>query len=282
MAEQVSLTASEKWTVPTGHETGGLRVSLSLPMDAGDGETALLVLLDGDTMFLTATEFARTVRRVTLGELPPVAVLGIMRDAADPVQYVSSRFRDFTPRQWHLPGPFEPDNAFAVHGTGGAPGFLSLIENEVLPGARERLASAGLRVTSAAIGGWSLSGLFASWAWLGRPDLFDHLIAVSPSLWWDDASILDTPFAPRPPGQRVFVCAGEHEEGDVGHVWPRKFGNAEQRELAAMVRNAERFARMATDAGASVDHMTFADEHHVTVQAGAVTRGLRVVFAPNR
>lgn len=282
MSEPVTVAASERWTIPSDHESGGLRVTLSLPVDPGEGDTSLLVLLDGDTMFLTATEFARTVRRVTVGDFPQVAVVGLMRDAADPLHYISSRFRDFTPQEWRLPGPFEPDNAFAVFGTGGAAEFLEVIENQVLPAVRSRLSASGLQVTSTAIGGWSLSGLFASWAWLQRPQVFDHLIAVSPSLWWDNASILDAPFAPRPAGQRAFVCAGEHEEGDVSLVWPRKFGNAEQREMAAMVRNAERFARMAEDAGATVDHMTYADEHHVTVQAAAVTRGLRLLFDPSR
>lgn len=282
MGGEMSLAASEKWTVPSDHESGGLRVTMSLPLDPGDGEVCLLLLLDGDTMFLTATEFARTVRRVTLGELPPVVVVGIMRDTPDQLHYISSRFRDFTPQQWELPGPFAPDNSFAVYGTGGAPQFLSLIESEVLPAVREKLSAAGMRVSSTAIGGWSLSGLFASWAWLQRPELFDHLLAISPSLWWDHASILDVDFARRPEGQRVFVCAGQHEEGDPESVWPRKFANEPQREMAAMVRNAERFARMATAAGARVDHMTYADEHHVTLQAAAVSRGLRLLFDPSR
>lgn len=282
MSDPVLLDGSERWTVPTGGESGGLRVTLSMPVDRHDGEVGLLLLLDGDTMFLTATEFARTVRRVTLGELPPVAVVGVMRDTPDQLHYISSRFLDFTPQEWELPGPFAPDNAFAVYGTGGASAFLSVIENEVLPGVRARLAESGMRVSSTAIGGWSLSGLFASWAWLQRPQVFDHLLAISPSLWWDHASILREPFDRRPGGQRVFVCAGEHEEGDVGLVWPRKFGNAEQRGMAAMVRNAEQFARMASEAGARVDHMTFVDEHHVTLQAAAVTRGLRLLFDPER
>lgn len=277
MNEQVSLPESERWTVPS-HDGAGVRVTMSLPLDPGDGAVHVLVLLDGDTMFLTATEFSRTVRRVTMGELPPVVVVGLMRDENDPLRYVSSRFRDFTPQQWELPGPFAPDNAFAVFGTGGAPAFLSVIENQVLPAVADRLATSGMRVSSTTIGGWSLSGLFACWAWLERPAVFDHLVAVSPSLWWDHASILRPEFAARPGGQRAFVCAGEHEEGDPDLVWPRKFANPEQREMAAMVRNAEVFATKAAGAGATVEWLAFPNEHHVTLQAAAVTRGLRHVL----
>ena len=278
MNQPVTIACTEKWTVADANGDAGVRVTLSLPVDTADDVTHLLVLLDGDTMFLTATEFARTVRRVTQGMLPQIAVVGLMRDEPDPLRYISSRFRDFTPQEWVLPGPFAPDNAFAIFGTGGASAFLGVIEDMVLPQVRERLHDAGFTIGDTAIGGWSLSGLFASWAWAKRPDVFRHLIAISPSLWWDDASILDESLAPRPDGQRAFICAGEHEEGDVEKVWPRIFANAEQRELAAMVSNAARFSEMASTAGAAVEYRAFPDEHHVTLQAAAVTRGLRFIF----
>lgn len=279
MPEPVVLPASERWTViPEGHDAG-IRVTLALPVGAASGDVPLLVLLDGDTMFLTATEFVRTVNLVTMGTFPPVAIVGLMRDEKDHGKYIASRFRDFTPVEWSLTGPFEEDNVMMSLGSGCASEFLTCIEKDVLPRVNERLAASGFTVGEMTIGGWSLSGLFACWAWLERPQTFDHLLAVSPSLWWDHASILAVPFTDRPGGQRAFVCAGEHEEGDVSLVWPQKFGNPEQREMAAMVRNAATFAGMAATAGADVEHMTFHDEHHVTLQAAAVTRGLRHLFA---
>jgi len=273
-----ALPASESWTIPSGGDAPGLRVTLALPSLGLSPHTAVVVLLDGDFLFLTATEFARTTSLVTVGEFPPIAIVGVMRDEVDPMQYVASRFRDFTPDEWVLPGPFADDNAMAHMGTGRAADLLRSLEFDVIPQVRERLVAAGGGMGNVAVGGWSLSGLFASWAWLQRPDLFDHLLAISPSLWWNHASILDSPISARPSGQRVFVGVGEHEEGDPTKVYPQRFANGPQREMAAMVSNAQRFAGAATRAGAVVDSVVFTDEHHITVQAAALARGLKHLF----
>lgn len=278
MPDPVVLPASERWTVtPEGHETG-IRVTLSLPVGVTSGNVPLLVLLDGDTMFLTATEFARTANLVTMGTFPPVAIVGLMRDEKDHVKYIATRFRDFTPVEWTLTGPFEEDNAMMSLGSGRADDFLTAIENDVLPQVRQRLSSAGFTAGETAIGGWSLSGLFACWAWATRPDLFPHALAITPSLWWDDASLLASPLAHKSGDHKIFICAGEHEEGDPSKFYPPQFSNPPQNEMAAMVRNAQTFALMAADAGASVDHVTMTGEHHVTVQSAAMSRGLRHLF----
>lgn len=278
MSDPVILPASDKWTVsPEGHEVG-IRVTLSHPVGAPSGPVPLLVLLDGDTMFLTATEFARTVNLVTMGTFPPVAIVGLMRDEKDHAKYIATRFRDFTPNEWSLSGPFEQDNAMMSLGSGRAGEFLAAIENDVLPQVRERLTTAGFTAGDTAIGGWSLSGLFACWAWLTRPNLFPHALAITPSLWWNDASLLASPLAQKTNDQRLFICAGEHEEGDPAHFYPPQFANPPQNEMAAMVRNAETFAQLASIAGANVDHVTVTGEHHVTVQSAAMARGLRHLF----
>lgn len=278
MSDPVVLSASEKWTVtPKGHDVG-VRVTLSLPVGAAGGTVPLLVLLDGDTMFLTATEFARTANLVTMGTFPPMAIIGLMRDEKDHIKYIATRFRDFTPVEWSLPGPFKADNSMMSLGSGRAEEFLAAIENDVLPQVRRRLSAAGFTIGEMAIGGWSLSGLFACWAWTARPDLFPHALAITPSLWWNDASLLVSPLAQRTRDHRIFICAGEHEEGDPANFYPPQFANPPQNEMAAMVRNAETFARLATDAGADVDHVTVSGEHHVTVQSAAMSRGLRHLF----
>ena len=277
MSKPIVVANSARWTVADPANGAGVRVTLSMPIDKVDSPVDLLVLLDGDTMFQTATEFSRTVRRVTMGNLPPLAVVGIMRDEPDQWRYTASRFRDFTPQAWELHGPFADDNAMVTMGAGQAAQFADLISGQVLPEVFRHLEDGGFNAGDVTIGGWSLSGLFACWAWLDRPDMFRHVVAISPSLWWDDASIMSRPMGDQS-GRRAFICAGEHEEGDVELVWPRIFANGPQREMAAMVRNAERFARNAASAGADVRHVTYADEHHVTLQAAAVTAGLRHVL----
>lgn len=278
MAEPFVLPSSESWTIPSHSGAAGLRVSLAYPPGSTTGVVPLLLLLDGDFLFLGATELVRTLNLVTVGDFPPVAVVGVMRDETDPIRYMASRFRDFTPSEWTLTGPFADDNGMASMGTGGAAAFLDELEHGVVAQVRARLGAVGCDVGDVAIGGWSLSGLFASWAWMGRPDLFAHVLSLSPSLWWADAQLLKGPFTPRPDGHRAFVCAGEHEEGDLSNVYPKRFANAEQRDTAAMVRNAEEFGKLLVPTGAAVDSVTVTGEHHVTVQSAAMARGLRHLF----
>lgn len=155
------------------------------------------------------------------------------------------------------------------HGTGGAPAFADLLVDRVLPSVRERVAD-----TEVALGGWSLSGLFAAWAWLERPDVFHHLVAVSPSPWWCHGRLLDAGVPPRP-GSKAFVSAGEREEGDMAAVWPQLFAHAAQRDAAAMVRNARRVGAQCRAAGVDTDTVVFADEHHVTLLPASLSRALR-------
>jgi uncharacterized protein len=271
----VVLPESDSWVIESARTGARYRVTLSLPLGVS-APTPLLVVLDGDTMFFSATEFIRTTNLVTMGTMPPMALVGIMRDEPDHLAYFSSRFRDFTPTEWRLHGPFEGDNAMVHHGTGGADAFLDTVTDEVLPSVRDRVE---VDPASTGICGWSLSGLFAAYAWRQRPDVFSRLLAISPSLWWGDEVMLASPLAARPPGHRAVVCAGEREEGDVAHVWPSMFANGPQREMAAMVRNAERFGAMCEGSGATTLTFIGAGEHHVTMQAAALARGLVHLFA---
>lgn len=251
---------------------GDVHVALAVPARA-EGPVPLLVLLDGQSLFLTAVEHSRTVTLVTLGALSPVAVVAVWRDAANPLDYMSTRFRDFTPYEWVLPEPFAADNAMATYGTGGAAAFLDVIADRVLPAVAERVA-----VAETAIGGWSLSGLFAAWAWRERPDLFAHLIAISPSLWWHHGRIIDEGVAARP-GSKAFISAGEREEGDMALVWPQIFADADQRHAAGMVRNAVAYGRLCEAAGVDTRTVIFPDEHHTTLAPASIARGLHHLWA---
>ncbi len=266
MAQPFVVPGSDTWM------EGDLHVALAVPPHA-EGPVPLVLLLDGRTMFLTAVEYARTVTLVTMGALPPMAIAAVWRDSTHPLEYFSTRFRDFTPYEWVLPGPFADDNAMVQHGTGGAAAFLDLLIDRVLPAVRTRV-----EVGETAIGGWSLSGLFATWAWRERPDVFAHLIAMSPSLWWADGRILGEAIPARA-GAKAFISAGECEEGDMARVWPQLFAHAEQREAAGMVRNAVAYGEQCTRAGIDTRTVVFADEHHVTLVPASLARGLRHLFA---
>ena len=272
----VVLPSSDAWVIDSARTGARYRVNLSLPSISTNAPVPLLVVLDGDTMFFSATEFIRTTNVVTLGTMPSMAVAAITRDEPDHLAYFSSRFSDFTPIEWRLHGPFEADSGMVRHGTGGAEAFLDTVIDELLPSVRARVP-----IDSDAIGicGWSLSGLFAAYAWRQRPDVFSRLLAISPSLWWGDEVMLAGLLPVRPGDHRAVVCAGACEEGDVNLVWPAMFANGPQREMAAMVRNAERFGAMCAESGATTLTFIAEHEHHVTMQSAALARGLVHLYA---
>lgn len=279
MAHEVTIPDSRAWLVPGRSGQPGLRVNLALPAKADDTPVHVVVVLDGEWLFLTAVEFARVVRSMLPTQFPPIAVVSVTRDEVDEGAYFQRRFLDFTPTTWTIPEPGAMMNDYAILGTGGASSLVDELAESVLPQVRQELNDKGLRVADTTVAGWSLSGLFACWAWLERGDLFDHLLAISPSLWWDDANLLSRPWTPLPSGRRAFVCAGEFEEGDKPFAWPgREEGDEAMRVFAAMVTNASNFARRASESGATVFHTTFTDEHHVTLQSAALARGLRDLF----
>lgn len=268
---ELTIPGSERWMLDSTAVGGRYRLTLVHPRPRVEGPVPLLILLDGETMVLTATEFLRTMSAMANGILRPVALLAVMAEAESGPGYVATRFRDFTPQAWTLPGPFAVDMPLASLGTGGADRLVAAMVDEMLPQVRARLSIDDARI---GVCGWSLSGLCAAHAWLSRSDIFSDLVAISPSLWWHDAVIVDVPMAPRPSSHRAVITAGQHEEGDPDLVWPRIFVNQAQREIAAMVRNAERFGARVADSGATTHLAVLADEHHATLVPASIARAL--------
>lgn len=262
---------SETWSHVSIANGAGYRITLTLPMRPTVEPVPLLVVLDGDTMILTATETARQITVSTMGSLGPVAMVGIMADEPMGLEYVAARFRDFTPVEWNLHGPFEDDNALASKGTGMALEFVDMIIDEIVPQVRDRINVNDERI---GICGWSLSGLCAAWAWRERPDVFVDVVAISPSLWWSDASMVREPLPPRPAGHRAVITAGEHEEGDLSLMWPQLFANGPQREMAAMVHHVVAFGEKTRAAGADTMCAVLPGEHHITLAPAGLTRAL--------
>ena len=94
--------------------------------------------------------------------------------------------------------------------TGGSEHFISFIESELQPYVNRHYKVDG---TSRTIIGQSLGGLVATEILFKKPDLFDHYIIVSPSLWWDDESLLQYTPVNYTSNKSVFVGVGK--EGEI-------------------------------------------------------------------
>ncbi len=114
------------------------------------------------------------------------------------------RRRDFT-------FPTGVEKARAAYPTAGhSDKFIAFIKNELQPFVEKQYRGRGRRT----IIGQSLGGLVATQILLQQPSLFHQYIIVSPSLWWNNGSLLeDTTARPATPLQHTAVYIGVGKEG---------------------------------------------------------------------
>jgi predicted alpha/beta superfamily hydrolase len=134
--------------------------------------------------------------------MPPLIVVGIEN---------TDRNRDLTPSHAgvkHSDGTVDP-----VPTSGGADKFLDFIQTELVPEIEKRYATDPYRILAG-----SLGGLFAIYALINRPELFNACIATSPSLWWDDFRVLHQAqefFTKQKEFNKVLFFALGNEGGDM-------------------------------------------------------------------
>ncbi|MFT6981289.1 MAG: putative alpha/beta superfamily hydrolase [Crocinitomicaceae bacterium] len=93
--------------------------------------------------------------------------------------------------------------------SGGSENFMAFIEKELQPKVQEMYRTSSIKT----IVGQSLGGLLATEILLKKPGLFDNYIIISPSLWWDDQSLLD--FADVKISDEMSIFVGVGKEGKV-------------------------------------------------------------------
>lgn len=88
--------------------------------------------------------------------------------------------------------------------TGHSDRFIAFLEKELQPYIEEKYRGNGSRM----IIGQSMGGLLATEILLKKPALFNKYVIVSPSLWWDNGSLLNLP-APSLPETDVYIGVGK-------------------------------------------------------------------------
>lgn len=93
-----------------------------------------------------------------------------------------------TERRRDLSGPTqnEEDRKIAPR-VGGSASFRKFLRDELMSDVKARYRTTG----ETAIVGESLAGLFVIETFLLEPDLFDTYVAIDPSLWWNDAALVE-------------------------------------------------------------------------------------------
>lgn len=113
------------------------------------------------------------------------------------------RQRDFT-----YPSDLE-EYLEVIPTSGGSAAFIAFLEKEVKPFIAKNYQTNGDKMLI----GQSAGGLLASEILVRHPDMFDSYVIVSPSLWWDEESLLSEIPATVHYPTSVFVAVGE--EGRV-------------------------------------------------------------------
>ncbi|KTD56742.1 Ferri-bacillibactin esterase BesA [Legionella santicrucis] len=101
---------------------------------------------------------------------------------ANPNEYKKNRTRDYTPSYVSSGGYGAEYQKFS----GGAESFYRFIHSELIPYLHQRY-----RVNkNATFVGHSYGGLFGVYLLVNHPEVFNHYIIVSPSLWYDNHLVL--------------------------------------------------------------------------------------------
>jgi uncharacterized protein len=165
------------------------------------------------------------------------------------------RRRDFT-----FPTSIEKDKK-AYPTTGSSARFISFIEKELQPYIQKKYKTNQVKT----IIGQSLGGLLATEILLKKPDLFDNYIVVSPSLWWNNESLLT--MAPqllnKPSVKNIRVIISVGAEGK------QMEGDAKKLSDILQSKGGKHF---------HVDFLSLPKENHLTILHNSVYKSFELLY----
>ena len=240
------------WTRDTLHSTKlnenrGIYVSLPDGYENGKGRFPVLVLLDADDQPQFRLAVANVGFLASRGAIPPTIVVGIPNGR--------DRTHDLTPAATGSASKNFPS-------AGGATAFADFIVDEVMPFVRSKYRASSATV----LAGHSFGGLLALEVATRRPGAFTGVIAMSPSLWWNDSSLVATYYdalAKSSKPERVFVTSGGLE-GDIDRPTTR---------LALRLDSLKSTA-------IAFGHQRYPNDTHGLTPAPSLADGLRFVYEP--
>lgn len=243
-----------------------LYIRTPAPDTEGDGPLPVIVTLDADYSFpLCAVHLEHLANRAAQGPQAILVSVAYPGNGEDPAGYRRNRSRDYTP-VFVAEGGYGPEYQKA---SGGAPAFLKVLTDEILPliGRRHRVDRGDVTLV-----GHSFGGLFAAWVLETQPEAFARYLMVSPSLWYADRHVpgLEAagPHKPLASKTRVYLGVGALEEqpGSANHM------------VANLTAYAAALAARG-DLNLLVRHRVFEDETHASIFPACFSSGIRQLFS---
>jgi predicted alpha/beta superfamily hydrolase len=169
-------------------------LNIYLPEGYNERDTAkypVIYLLDGgaDEDFIHVVGLVQFNSFSWINRVPRSIVVGIAN---------TDRKRDLT-----FPTTVKADKV-KYPTTGGAANFIAFIEKELQPYINSKYKTN----SSKTLIGESLGGLLATQILFEKPTLFSKYIIISPSLWWDNGSILQQEFHISDPAD-IYIAVGK-------------------------------------------------------------------------
>ena len=174
-SEELIIGHSETLFSKTLNEKRQIMVSLPEGYGESDYSYPVLYFTDANVHFEIMASTVNFLQSSNI--IPPIILVGIVNGP--------NRTRDLTPKVFSekdLAHPWFQSVEF-----GGASKFLTFVEHDLIPYIDKKYRTSKFKVLS----GHSFGGLFSFYAYVNKPELFDGIMAISPSLAWDDERIIN-------------------------------------------------------------------------------------------
>jgi hypothetical protein len=159
--------------------------------------------------------FLKAIRRwLEFGRSAENVILVGISNEKNAHEWALNRNRDFTPSQPHDNYSIGYTYAPALKLTGGAGKFVEFLRNELIPYVERKYTA---DTSQRGFIGYSLGGLLGTYILCHEPHLFRYYLISSPSLWWDNFSLINDCKANSNVEQvkqgRIYLSVGENEDG---------------------------------------------------------------------
>jgi uncharacterized protein len=256
--EKVSLDNTEQFSITSEYVKGEnylIQVGLPFGYSSSHKSYPVLYVLDGDYAFGITKGITDLLM---IGkEIKGIIVIGISYGKGV-FAWSLKRTRDLTPGH---------DTIFAKgQNTGGADDFLKFVQYELFPAVNKNYRT---NPDSSAICGESLGGLLNSYILWKQPELFKGYIIISPSLIWNNKSVLKL-----------------ESEYSVNHKELNKavyiaYGSLDNKEvIISPATELIKMIQMHNYNGLRLVTRVFEGETHMSVPSVAITDGLKTLFIP--
>jgi uncharacterized protein len=254
--KEVSLENTEQFSIKSkfvNNENYVIQVGLPNGYARSDKSYPVLYVLDGDKSFGMTKEITDWL--TFTNEISNIIVVGISYGKGTN-SWWEKRARDYT--------QYKDTVYYYYPNAGGADNFLNFLKNELFPVVNKNYRTIQ---DSNAIMGLSFGALLGTYILFTQPDMFNSYIIISPSLFWNNNSILFTEAdyfrKHKELNKTVYLAYGSSDNND----WVIN----PTTELLKMV-DSHKYE------GFKFTQQVFKGETHISVFPVALTHGLKLVF----